>query len=39
MKPKALEINSLLNALQDEDYNTVISLVKFLVESKESKDD
>ena len=31
MKPKALEINSLLNELQDEDYNTVISLVKFLV--------
>ena len=35
MAPKVLEINSLLDTLQDEDYNTVISLVKFLVESKD----
>ena len=30
MAPKVLEINSLLDTLQDEDYNTVISFIKFL---------
>ena len=30
MNKKVLEINSLLDTLQDEDYNTVISFIKFL---------
>ena len=37
MKPKALEINSLLDTLQDEDYNTVISFIKFLSNSRKKE--
>lgn len=37
MAPKVLEINSLLDTLQDEDYNTVISFIKFLSNSREKE--
>ena len=37
MAPKVLEINSLLDTLQDEDYNTVISFIKFLSNSRKKE--
>ena len=37
MAPKVLEINSLLDTLQDEDYNTVISFIKFLSNSRKRR--
>ena len=38
MAPKVLEINSLLDTLQDEDYNTVISFIKFLSDSRKKEE-
>lgn len=38
MNKKVLEINSLLDTLQDEDYNTVISFIKFLSDSRKKEE-
>ncbi|WP_301955755.1 hypothetical protein [uncultured Eubacterium sp.] len=38
MNKKVLEINSLLDTLQDEDYNTVISFIKFLSDFRKKEE-
>lgn len=37
MAPKALVVNDLLNTLEDEDYNTVISFIEFLSNSRKKE--
>ena len=38
MNKKVFVINSLLDTLQDEDYNTVISFIKFLSDSRKKEE-